>query len=182
MHLTCTNQSKEVCDAGLAGAKEAGICNIVALRGDPPKGQDKWEVTEGGFACALDLVKYMRTNYGDYFSIQAPLPPADAQRTAPRRAGTPHHPSRRTRIIPHRPHLHPHPAPAPRAPRAGSPSGLLPLLTSSLSPPPPFLHPLSPPPLWLCPRRLPATLRGTRTASPRRAASGRWCTSQPREG
>ncbi|EOD10733.1 putative methylenetetrahydrofolate reductase [Emiliania huxleyi CCMP1516] len=70
MHLTCTNQSKEVCDAGLAGAKEAGICNIVALRGDPPKGQDKWEVTEGGFACALDLVKYMRTNYGDYFSIQ----------------------------------------------------------------------------------------------------------------
>jgi hypothetical protein len=70
MHLTCTNQSKEVCDAGLAGAKEAGICNIVALRGDPPKGQDRWEVTEGGFACALDLVKYMRSNYGDYFSIQ----------------------------------------------------------------------------------------------------------------
>jgi len=139
MHLTCTNQSKEVCDAGLAGAKEAGICNIVALRGDPPKGQDKWEVTEGGFACALDLVKYMRTNYGDYFSIQAPLPPADAQRTAPRRAGTPHHPSRRTRIIPHRPHLHPHPAPAPRAPRAGSPSGLL-TLSTSLSSPPPSLH------------------------------------------
>eukprot|EP00967_Tisochrysis_lutea_P148558 scaffold284085_cov32-Tisochrysis_lutea.AAC.3 len=71
MHLTCTNQSKEVCDAGLAGAKAAGICNIVALRGDPPKGQERWEVTEGGFACALDLVKYMRANYGDYFSIQA---------------------------------------------------------------------------------------------------------------
>lgn len=70
MHLTCTNQSKEVCDAGLAGAKAAGICNIVALRGDPPKGQERWEVTEGGFACALDLVKYMRANYGDYFSIQ----------------------------------------------------------------------------------------------------------------
>lgn len=74
MHLTCTNQSKEVCDAGLAGAKEAGICNIVALRGDPPKGQDRWEVTEGGFACALDLVKYMRANYGDYFSIQVRRP------------------------------------------------------------------------------------------------------------
>jgi hypothetical protein len=44
--------------------------NIVALRGDPPKGQEKWEVTEGGFACALDLVKYMRKGYGDYFSIQ----------------------------------------------------------------------------------------------------------------
>jgi len=70
MHLTCTNQSQEVCDAGLAGAKAAGICNIVALRGDPPKGQERWEVTEGGFACALDLVKYMRKNYGDEFSIQ----------------------------------------------------------------------------------------------------------------
>jgi len=74
MHLTCTNQSKEVCDAGLAGAKAAGICNIVALRGDPPKGQERWEVTEGGFACALDLVKYMRASYGDYFSIQVRTP------------------------------------------------------------------------------------------------------------
>ena len=70
MHLTCTNQVKEKCDFGLTGAKDAGICNIVALRGDPPKGQEKWEVTEGGFACALDLVKYMRAGYGDYFSIQ----------------------------------------------------------------------------------------------------------------
>merc|ERR1712137_116617 len=72
MHLTCTNQEKEKCDAGLAGAKKAGIKNIVALRGDPPKGQERWEVTEGGFACALDLVKYMKGNpeYADYFSIQ----------------------------------------------------------------------------------------------------------------
>ena len=70
MHLTCTNQVKEKCDFGLDGAKEAGICNIVALRGDPPKGQERWEVTEGGFACALDLCKYMRSRHGDYFSIQ----------------------------------------------------------------------------------------------------------------
>uniref|UniRef100_A0A7S4C0C7 Methylenetetrahydrofolate reductase (NAD(P)H) n=1 Tax=Chrysotila carterae TaxID=13221 RepID=A0A7S4C0C7_CHRCT len=70
MHLTCTNQEKEKCDAGLSGAKAAGIRNIVALRGDPPKGQEKWEVTEGGFACALDLVKYTKANYGDFFSLQ----------------------------------------------------------------------------------------------------------------
>ena len=71
MHLTCTNQVKEKCDFGLNGAKEAGICNIVALRGDPPKGQEKWVATEGGFNCALDLVTYMRQTHGDYFSIQA---------------------------------------------------------------------------------------------------------------
>ena len=27
-------------------------------------------MTEGGFACALDLVKYMQTNYPNEFSIQ----------------------------------------------------------------------------------------------------------------
>lgn len=70
MHLTCTNQEKALCDVGLQGAKKSGICNIVALRGDPPKGQEKWEATEGGFNCALDLVKHMRANYGNYFSIQ----------------------------------------------------------------------------------------------------------------
>eukprot|EP00966_Prymnesium_polylepis_P042224 980886-Prymnesium_polylepis.1 len=70
MHLTCTNQTKEVCDYGIKTAKDGGIRNIVALRGDPPKGQDKWEVTEGGFACALDLVKYIRSTTGDHFGVQ----------------------------------------------------------------------------------------------------------------
>jgi len=32
-------------------------------------GQDKWEATEGGFACALDLVKDMKKKFGDYFNI-----------------------------------------------------------------------------------------------------------------
>lgn len=53
----------------LKGCKEAGIRNIVALRGDPPRGQEKWEATEGGFSCALDLVKHIRKEYGDYFCL-----------------------------------------------------------------------------------------------------------------
>ena len=69
MHLTCTNMDISKVEAGLKGAKEAGIRNIVALRGDPPKGEDKWEATEGGFTCALDLVKYIREHYGDYFCL-----------------------------------------------------------------------------------------------------------------
>jgi hypothetical protein len=36
---------------------------------DPPKGAEVWTATEGGFTCALDLVRYIRANYGDYFSI-----------------------------------------------------------------------------------------------------------------
>ena len=33
MHLTCTNMPEEKIDIALKGAKEAGIRNIVALRG-----------------------------------------------------------------------------------------------------------------------------------------------------
>ena len=43
--------------------------NIVALRGDPPEGENEWKATEGGFTCALDLVKYMRAEFGDAFGI-----------------------------------------------------------------------------------------------------------------
>jgi methylenetetrahydrofolate reductase (NADPH) len=42
---------------------------LVALRGDPPRGSEKWEATEGGFKCAEDLCAYITKNHGDYFSI-----------------------------------------------------------------------------------------------------------------
>jgi len=101
MHLTCTNQVKEKCDFGLDGAKAAGICNIVALRGDPPKGQERWEVTEGGFACALDLCKYMRKGWGDYFSIQvAGYPEGHPDRIKPvKDLGRPMTASEKARVV-----------------------------------------------------------------------------------
>jgi len=69
MHLTCTNQTASLAEDALAKCKAVGVRNICALRGDPPRGMDKWEATEGGFTCALDLVKRMRELHGDYFSI-----------------------------------------------------------------------------------------------------------------
>lgn len=69
MHLTCTNMPQDKLREALDKLKEVGIQNILALRGDPPKGQENFEAVEGGFACALDLVKYVRSNYGDYFGI-----------------------------------------------------------------------------------------------------------------
>jgi len=74
MHLTCTNMTKNgdpiaaVYDA-LKQAYDGGIRNIVALRGDPPAGQSEWKAAEGGFTCALDLVKFIRTHFGDAFSL-----------------------------------------------------------------------------------------------------------------
>ncbi|PIA59757.1 hypothetical protein AQUCO_00400570v1 [Aquilegia coerulea] len=69
MHLTCTNMPVEKIDHALDTIKANGIQNVLALRGDPPHGQDKFVQIEGGFACALDLVKHMRGKYGDYFGI-----------------------------------------------------------------------------------------------------------------
>ncbi|KDP29529.1 hypothetical protein JCGZ_19242 [Jatropha curcas] len=69
MHLTCTNMPVEKIDHALQTIKSNGIQNVLALRGDPPHGQDKFVQVEGGFACALDLVKHIRSKYGDYFGI-----------------------------------------------------------------------------------------------------------------
>lgn len=56
MHLTCTNMPVEKIDHALDTIKSNGIQNVLALRGDPPHGQDKFVQVEGGFSCALDLV------------------------------------------------------------------------------------------------------------------------------
>ncbi|ORY49494.1 methylenetetrahydrofolate reduct [Rhizoclosmatium globosum] len=69
MHLTCTNMPREKIDWALKNAKEAGIQNILALRGDPPHGHSDWQKIDTGFAYAIDLVKYIREQYGDYFCI-----------------------------------------------------------------------------------------------------------------
>eukprot|EP00597_Dinobryon_sp_UTEXLB2267_P004201 CAMPEP_0170065062 /NCGR_PEP_ID=MMETSP0019_2-20121128/5295_1 /TAXON_ID=98059 /ORGANISM="Dinobryon sp., Strain UTEXLB2267" /LENGTH=292 /DNA_ID=CAMNT_0010271847 /DNA_START=376 /DNA_END=1254 /DNA_ORIENTATION=+ len=68
MHLTCTNMEVSIINEVLEKCKKAGIRNILALRGDPPAGQE-WKKIEGGFANAVDLVKYIRKLYGDYFCI-----------------------------------------------------------------------------------------------------------------
>merc|ERR1719161_3395893 len=75
MHLTCTNMPKEKLKEALDTCKENGICNILALRGDPPGHLEQGDQSEGfkqcegGFAYATDLVKYIREEYGDYFCI-----------------------------------------------------------------------------------------------------------------
>ena len=57
MHLTCTNMPVEKLEDALNNVKSNGIQNILALRGDPPHGQENFVTIEGGFSCALDLVR-----------------------------------------------------------------------------------------------------------------------------
>lgn len=66
LHLTCTNMDREVLDHALATAKAAGIRNVLALRGDPPRAEYK---QQSELQCAKDLVAYIRKEHGDYFCI-----------------------------------------------------------------------------------------------------------------
>ena len=69
MHLTCTSENTKVAGEALAACKNMGVRNIVALRGDPPHGQQQWAAFEGGFGGVLDLVKFIRDKHGEYFCI-----------------------------------------------------------------------------------------------------------------
>ncbi len=55
-HLTCVNATKEETLEIAHSYAKAGVREIVALRGDPPKGQEKFEAHPGGFASSEELV------------------------------------------------------------------------------------------------------------------------------
>lgn len=65
-HLTCVGAKKVSMDSLLQELKARGIDNILALRGDPPKGIPDFD-PYGEFSYAKDLVKF--TKKYDYFSI-----------------------------------------------------------------------------------------------------------------
>lgn len=68
LHLTCTNTNKGVIDHALAKAKSAGIRNILALRGDPPRDKEYW-TPDCDFHGSVDLVRYIRQQHGSFFCI-----------------------------------------------------------------------------------------------------------------
>ncbi|MFP6733879.1 MAG: methylenetetrahydrofolate reductase [Rhodospirillales bacterium] len=55
-HLTCVGASSGEIDDVARRYWDAGIRHIVALRGDPPEGEDRYRPHPGGYAYAADLV------------------------------------------------------------------------------------------------------------------------------
>jgi len=49
--------------------RELGIQNILALRGDAPRGEEYWVASDPEFQHGSDLVRYIRRQHGDYFCI-----------------------------------------------------------------------------------------------------------------
>jgi len=72
-HLTCVGSTSEQLGDLLNEYAEAGIDNILALRGDAPEGQDGFEVTDGGFAYATDLIDFVHGR-GDFSIACATYP------------------------------------------------------------------------------------------------------------
>ncbi|HXJ23737.1 MAG TPA: methylenetetrahydrofolate reductase [NAD(P)H] [Polyangia bacterium] len=63
-HLTCVGATEAEIGAVLDTLVDAGIENVMALRGDPPAGQARFEKTAGGFGFAADLIAFIRKRYG----------------------------------------------------------------------------------------------------------------------
>jgi methylenetetrahydrofolate reductase (NADPH) len=59
-HVTCVAQTREEVHGILVRLRESGIENVLALRGDPPRGQEKFVAAPGGFAHASELVSHIR--------------------------------------------------------------------------------------------------------------------------
>lgn len=62
-HLTCVGHSRDELDRILERLKRTGIDNIVALRGDPPQGEEAFVAPEGGFRHANELVEHIRAGF-----------------------------------------------------------------------------------------------------------------------
>ena len=66
-HLTCVGASRDEIRETLDTLASHGVENVMALRGDPPKGTKDFQPAPDGFAHASDLIQFINENYD--FSI-----------------------------------------------------------------------------------------------------------------
>lgn len=64
-HLTCVEASREETLAIAKSYAEVGVKEIVALRGDAPKGAERFTAHDDGFASSVDLIEAL-SNTGDF--------------------------------------------------------------------------------------------------------------------
>jgi methylenetetrahydrofolate reductase (NADPH) len=62
-HLTCVNATVGELHATLDRMRDAGIENVLALRGDPPVGATEWTATPGGLTYSRELIELIRDEY-----------------------------------------------------------------------------------------------------------------------
>src|ERR1700733_14451870 len=60
-HLSCVGSTREELQTVLADMESAGIENILALRGDPPRGETDWKPHPGGLSYSTELAGLIRS-------------------------------------------------------------------------------------------------------------------------
>jgi methylenetetrahydrofolate reductase (NADPH) len=80
-HLTCVGATTAQLQGVLRAAVERQIDNIVALRGDPPRGQTEFRPVAGGLRYANELVELIRREFPDFGIAVAGYP--ETHREAP---------------------------------------------------------------------------------------------------
>ena len=67
-NITCIGHSRQDLTEILDDIKANGIVNVLALRGDTPRGSKEWKPEPDGFMHAYQLCDLLKKSYGDYFS------------------------------------------------------------------------------------------------------------------
>src|ERR1700690_3735351 len=62
-HLSCVGSTRDELQAVLDDMQQAGIENILALRGDPPRGETEWQPHPGGLSYSTELAGLIRADY-----------------------------------------------------------------------------------------------------------------------
>jgi methylenetetrahydrofolate reductase (NADPH) len=62
-HFTCVGATTAELRTMLDTMRDAGVENVLALRGDPPRGQTEWTATEGGLRYSRELIEMIRDDY-----------------------------------------------------------------------------------------------------------------------
>jgi methylenetetrahydrofolate reductase (NADPH) len=62
-HLTCVGHTSDELTEIVRELVDAGVENVLALRGDPPQGETRFSAVDGGFANASELVNHLRGEF-----------------------------------------------------------------------------------------------------------------------
>src|SRR3954452_21425697 len=82
-HFTCVGATVEQLREALDAMRELKLENVLALRGDPPMGQEEWIKTPGGLEYSAELVALIRGSYPELAIGGACFPETHIHATSP---------------------------------------------------------------------------------------------------
>ena len=82
-HLTCVGSTVDELRGYLREAEALGVTAVVALRGDPPKGETAFQAVDGGLSYASELVALIRAEFPRFGILVAGYPETHQEAVSP---------------------------------------------------------------------------------------------------